>query len=118
MVDEPMTLREAILYFSDPVNWREYLVKRRWRMESSAGGAICREKHGAPQFTRKTGTIMEDSPIGLNKWLKAMWQVVNCKNGISSYDVHRATGIRQKSAWFMESGSLSTGDTSTNCRVR
>ena len=62
----------------------------------------CREKHDAPQFTLKTGTIMEDSPIGLDKWLMAMWQIVNCKNGISSYEVHRAIGITQKSAWFLD----------------
>ncbi len=51
-----------------------------------------REKHDAPQFTLKTGTIMEDLPIGLDKWMMAMWQIVNCKNGISSYEVHRAIG--------------------------
>ena len=62
----------------------------------------CREKHPLQQFTLKTGTIMEDSPIGLDKWLMAMWQIVNCKNGISSYEVHRAIGITQKSAWFMD----------------
>ena len=45
---------------------------------------------------------MEDSPIGLDKWLTAMWQIVNCKNGISSYEVHRAIGITQKSAWFLD----------------
>jgi hypothetical protein len=62
----------------------------------------CREKHDARQFTLKTGTIMEDSPIGLDKWLMAMWQIVNCKNGISSYEVHRDIGITQKSAWFLD----------------
>jgi transposase-like protein len=113
---EPTTLQEAIVYFSDPVNCREYLVKRRW-----SNGVVCprctgrdviflekynrwhcRAKHAAPQFTLKTGTIMEDSPLGLDKWLAAMWQIVNCKNGISSYEVHRAIGITQKSAWFMD----------------
>jgi transposase-like protein len=62
----------------------------------------CRAKHEAPQFTLKTGTIMEDSPIGLDKWLMVMWQIVNSKNGISSCEVHRAIGITQKSAWFMD----------------
>jgi transposase-like protein len=62
----------------------------------------CREGHDSPQFTLKTGTIMEDSPIGLDKWLMAMWQVVNSKNGISSCEVHRAIGITQKSAWFLD----------------
>lgn len=45
---------------------------------------------------------MEDSPIGLDKWLTAMWQIVNCKNGISSYEIHRAIGVTQKTAWFMD----------------
>jgi transposase-like protein len=54
------------------------------------------------KFSYKVGTIFEDSPLGLDKWLTAMWQIVNCKNGISSYEVHRALGITQKSAWFMD----------------
>ena len=62
----------------------------------------CREGHASPQFTLKTGTPMEDSPIGLDKWLTAMWQVVNCKNGVSSCEIARAIGITQKSAWFMD----------------
>ncbi len=116
MATEPKTLQEAILYFADPANCREYLVARRWPNGVSCPrcGSLnvlflekynrwhCREKHQAPQFTLKTGTIMEDSPIGIDKWLAAMWQVVNCKNGISSYEVHRAIGITQKSAWFMD----------------
>ncbi|MGA3196843.1 MAG: IS1595 family transposase, partial [Terriglobales bacterium] len=115
-MSEPKTLQEAILYFSDPANCREYLVARRW-----PDGVICprcgskdvlflekynrwhcRAKHDAPQFTLKTGTIMEESPIGLDKWLMAMWQIVNCKNGISSYEVAKAIGVTQKSAWFMD----------------
>jgi transposase-like protein len=113
---EPQTLQQAIIYFANPVNCREYLVARRWPNGVTCprcGSANvlflakynrwhCREKHSAPQFTLKTGTIMEDSPIGLDKWLAAMWQIVNCKNGISSYEVHRAIGITQKSAWFLD----------------
>lgn len=116
MNTEPKTLQDAIVYFSNPTNCRNYLVARRWpngvtcpRCESANVIFLenynrwhCREKHAAPQFTLKTGTIMEDSPIGLDKWLTAMWQIVNCKNGISSYEVHRAIGITQKSAWFMD----------------
>lgn len=55
----------------------------------------------ARQFSAKIGTIFEDSPIGLDKSLTAMWMIANCKNGISSYEVARAIGITQKSAWFM-----------------
>jgi transposase-like protein len=113
---EPTTLQEAIVYFSNPGNCREYLVARRWpngvtcpRCGSNDVLFLekynrwhCRERHNAPQFTLKTGTVMEDSPIGLDKWLTAMWQIVNCKNGISSCEVHRAIGVTQKSAWFMD----------------
>jgi transposase-like protein len=113
---EPKTLQSAIVYFSDPKNCREYLVARRWpdgvtcpRCGSKNVLFLekysrwhCREKHDAPQFTLKTGTIMEESPIGVDKWLTAMWQIVNCKNGISSYEVAKAIGVTQKSAWFMD----------------
>lgn len=116
MKHEPKTLQEAIVYFSNPANCREYLVARRWpngvtcpRCGSDNVLFLekynrwhCRQKHDAPQFTLKTGTIFEDSPLGLDKWLTAMWQIVNCKNGISSYEVHKAIGITQKSAWFMD----------------
>jgi transposase-like protein len=113
---EPTTLQKAVVFFADPVNCREYLVARRWpkgatcpRCESKNVLFLekynrwhCREKHGAPQFTLKTGTVMEDSPIGLDKWLMAMWMVVNCKNGVSSYEIHRALGVTQKTAWFLD----------------
>jgi hypothetical protein len=58
-------------------------------------------KHSRRQFSVKVGTIMEDSPIKLDKWLTAMWLISNAKNGISSYELHRAIGVTQKSAWFM-----------------
>jgi hypothetical protein len=116
MASEPNTLQEAILYFADPANCREYLVARRWPngVECPRCGSKdvlflekynrfhCRAKHAAPQFTLKTGTIMEDSPIGLDKWMMAMWQIVNCKNGVSSYEIHRAIGVTQKTAWFLD----------------
>jgi transposase-like protein len=113
---EPKSLQQAIIYFADPKNCREYLVARRWpdgvacpRCGSKNVLFLenynrwhCREKHSAPQFTLKTGTIFEDSPLGLDKWLTAMWMVVNCKNGVSSWEIHRALEITQKSAWFMD----------------
>jgi transposase-like protein len=116
MEKEPETLQEAILYFADPVNCREYLVARRWpkgvtcpRCGSDKVAFLekynrwqCSVTHAARQFTSKTGTIFEDSPISLDKWLLAMWQVVNCKNGVSSYEIARATGVTQKTAWFMD----------------
>jgi transposase-like protein len=61
----------------------------------------CFEKHPRAKFSLKVGTIFEDSPIGLEKWLPAMWLIVNAKNGISSWEVHRALGVTQKTAWFM-----------------
>jgi transposase-like protein len=116
MEKEPTTLQEAILYFSNPANCREYMVARRWpngvtcprcgsdkvAFSEKHNRWQCGKSHDRRQFTLKTGTVMEDSPIGLDKWLMAMWQVVNSKNGISSWEVHRAIGITQKSAWFMD----------------
>jgi ISXO2 transposase-like protein/transposase-like zinc ribbon protein len=113
---EPTTLQQAIIYFADPVNCREYLVARRWPKGVTCPRCgsqnvlflekynrwHCREKHEAPQFTLKTGTVMEDSPINLSKWLMAMWMVVNCKNGVSSYEIAKATGVTQKTAWFLD----------------
>jgi len=110
------TLKEAIEYFSNPPNCREYIVARRWPngVECPRCGSKnvtflekynrwqCSARHDGRQFTAKTGTIFEDSPLSLDKWLMAMWQVVNCKNGVSSHEVHRAIGISQKSAWFMD----------------
>ncbi len=62
----------------------------------------CRETHPKRQFSAKVGTIFEDSPIDLGKWFAAIWMVANCKNGISSYEMHRALGVTQKTAWFMD----------------
>ena len=115
-VYEPTTLQEAIIFFASPANCLDYLVAQRWPdgvtcPKCGSKNVVfleaynrwkCREGHDSPQFTLKTGTIMEDSPIGLDKWLMAMWQVVNSKNGISSCEVHRAIGITQKSAWFLD----------------
>jgi transposase-like protein len=113
---EPTTLQEAIIYFSDPANCREWIIPRRWPngVECPRCGSKkvtflekynrwqCGARHASRQFTVKTGTIFEDSPISLDKWLAAMWQVVNDRNGISSYEVHRMIGVSQKTAWFMD----------------
>ncbi len=110
----PHTLQEAIIYFSDVQRCFEYAVNLRWEN----GAVICprcgSDKHSfistrrlwsckgcKKQFTIKVGTVMEDSPISLDKWMGAMWMLANCKNGVSSYEVHRSLGITQKSAWFM-----------------
>jgi len=115
MTAEPKTLQEAIVYFSDPKNCISYLAARRWKdgvvcptcgsknvsFLESRGLWQCKTRHPKAQFSIKVGTIFEDSPISLDKWLLAMWQLANCKNGISSYEIHRAIGVSQKTAWFM-----------------
>ena len=115
-MEAPRTLQEAILYFQDFENCKSFMVDLRWPdgavkcPECGSDHVVylatqrrwkCYAKHPRPQFTLKTGTIFEDSPIGLDKWLTAAWLIVNCKNGISSYEVARAIGVTQKSAWFM-----------------
>jgi transposase-like protein len=113
---EPQTLQEAIIYFASPDNCLAYPARKRWpngvtcptcgsqnvTFLANQRRWKCKGNHERPQFSVKVGTVMEDSPIGLDKWLMAMWQIVNCKNGISSYEVHRAIGITQKSAWFLD----------------
>jgi transposase-like protein len=113
---EPQSLQAAIVYFSDPDRALAYMVTRRWRdgvilcPTCGASGVRyiatrrlfeCKEKHPKRQFSVKVGTVMEDSAISLDKWLMAFWMVANCKNGVSSYEIHRAIGVTQKSAWFM-----------------
>src|SRR5258708_29567760 len=116
MSKAPKTLQQAILHFSDLENCREYMVKLRWpdgivRCPQCGSDNVdylpnarvykCYEKHGRAKFSLKVGTIFEDSPISLEKWLPVMWMLVNCKNGISSWEIHRAIGVTQKTAWFM-----------------
>jgi transposase-like protein len=111
----PKTLTEAVKFFADPTNCREYLVARRWPngvtcptcgsktvyFDSSRNGWECKTRHPKRKFTLKTGTIFEDSPLGLDKWLPTVWMIANCKNGVSSWEIHRAIGVTQKTAWFM-----------------
>jgi transposase-like protein len=115
MVHEPKTLQQAIQYFTDPQNCLDYLVARRWpdgvvcptcgsenvAFVPSRRVWQCKTRHAKCQFSVKVGTIFEDSAIPLDKWLAAMWMIANCKNGVSSWEIHRALGVTQKSAWFM-----------------
>ncbi len=112
---EPQTLQEAVSYFSDPDNCLAYLVPRIWpdgvtcptcgrtdaKFLDNQRRWQCKSVHKKRQFSAKVGTIFEDSPIPLEKWLPAVWALVNCKNGISSWELHRMMGVTQKTAWFM-----------------
>ncbi len=110
----PETLIEAVRYFSDLDTCHQFAVSLRW-----ANGPVC-PRCGAmdsssfvktrriynclackKQYSVKVGTIFEDSPLGLDKWFVAMWLLVNCKNGVSSYEIARDLGVTQKTAWFM-----------------
>ena len=112
----PKTLQQAIQFFTDPDNCRQFMIAIRWNdglvrcphcdatkvtYLENAKVYRCYGDHPKQKFSLKVGTVMEDSPIGLDKWLPVMWMMVNCKNGISSYEVARAIGVTQKSAWFM-----------------
>src|SRR5215212_11493281 len=110
---KPTTLLEAVQYFSDPDRALDFVVHMRWpdgvrcpycgtdAVGFIATRRIWRCKPCKKQFSAKVGTIFEDSPIGFEKWLPAMWLICNAKNGISSYELHRSIGVTQKSAWFM-----------------
>ncbi len=98
----PKTLLEAIRYFSNPDNCLNFMAELRW-----PDGVTCPHcDHDQVMFLKtrriiKTGTVLEDSPIGLDKWLSAIWMIVNNKNGKSSYEMASDLGITQKSAWFL-----------------
>ena len=114
-IQTPESLQEAIIYFSDEDRCIDYLVAMRWPdgvtcprcgRENVPYLATqrrwqCKTKHPRRQFSVKVGTVMEDSPISLTKWLPAMWMLANCKNGISSYELARDIKVTQKTAWFM-----------------
>lgn len=111
----PVTLQQAIIYFSDPDRSLDYMANLLWPngVECPTCGrkdvkflAVqrkwqCKSVHAKRQFSAKVGTIFEDSPIPLDKWLTAVWMICNCKNGVSSYEIGRTIGVTQKSAWFM-----------------
>ncbi len=117
MASAPKTLQEAVLYFADYENCKNFLVSLRWadgtvRCPQCGSEKVtylqnarlwkCYGDHERTKFSLKTGTIMEDSPISVDKWLTAMWLIVNCKNGISSCEIAKDIGITQKSAWFLD----------------
>jgi transposase-like protein len=115
-INQPKTLQEAVIYFADPNHALAYMTELRW-----PDGVVvcptcgrkdvvflhnqrkwqCKSTHAKRQFSAKVGTIFEDSPIPLEKWLVVVWMISNCKNGVSSYEIARTIGVTQKSAWFM-----------------
>src|ERR1700680_1603028 len=112
----PRTLLEAVNHFSDFENCKTFMVALRWpdgvvkcpRCQSdnvdylpNAKVFKCYQKHAQQKFSLKVGTIFEDSPIALEKWLPVMWLISNFKNGISSYEVHRVIGVPPQHARFM-----------------
>jgi transposase-like protein len=115
-METPKTLQEAVQFFTDFENCRQFMIAVRWpdgimRCPTCGSEKVtylqkarlykCYGDHPRPKFSLKVGTVFEDSPIALEKWLPAFWLVVNCKNGISSWEIHRALGVTQKTAWFM-----------------
>ena len=110
----PKNLLEAIRFFADLDVATDFAAKLRWpdghpvcpRCQSKENGYVksrrvwqckgCRK-----QFSVKLGTFMEDSPLGLDKWMAGMWMIANCKNGVSSHEIARSLGITQKTAWFL-----------------
>lgn len=112
----PQTLHDAIKYFADEERALEFMKSIRWpdgvvkcpRCGSKDVSFLstrkiwkCKAQHEKQQFSAKVGTVMEDSPIALDKWLCGFWLIANAKNGISSYELHRSIGVTQKTAWFM-----------------
>src|SRR5579862_361533 len=111
----PKTLIEAITMYSDERTAVDTMAAMRWPNGATCPHCgsrevhflekynrwECKNKHAKRQFTVKVGTVFEDSPISVGKWLMAIWMLTSDKNGISSYEIHRAIGVTQKTAWFM-----------------
>jgi transposase-like protein len=112
-METPQTLQEAIQYYSDEQVCIDAVAKMRW-----PDGPVCpacghkehyylktqrrwKCKDCHKQFTVKLGTVFEESPISLTKWLPALWMLISCKNGVSSYEISRSLGVSQKAGWFM-----------------
>ena len=112
---EPESLQEAVIYFSNPDNCIDYLAIHRWpngvicptcgseKVKFNPARRLwqCASHHAKRQFSVKVGSICEDSPIGLDKWLLALWLITNCKNGISSCELAKDVKVTQRTAWFM-----------------
>ena len=139
-METPKTLLDAVTFFADYENCRKFMIAVRWSdgvvrcpycdatkltYLENARVYRCYGNHAKQKFSLKVGTIFEDSAIGLEKWLPAAWLISNCKNGISSYELARALGVTQKSAWHMlhrlreamsdESGKLGGDGTPVEC---
>ena len=112
----PKTLHDAIKYFADEDRALDFMRSIRWpdgKVTCPTCGSTdvsflstrriwkCKNAHAKRQFSVKVGTVLEDSPIALDKWLCGFWLIANAKNGISSYELHRSIGVTQKTAWFM-----------------
>jgi hypothetical protein len=112
----PKTLQQAIQFFTDYENCRQFMIAMRWEDGTvrcprcgsdkvsyleKAKLYFCPTNHPKQKFSLKVGTVLEDSPIGLEKWFPVFWMLSNCRNGVSSYEVSRSIGVTQKSAWFM-----------------
>jgi transposase-like protein len=135
MSKAPKTLQEAVIHFADAENCREFMAKLRWpdgKPKCPACGSedvsylpnakvykcFAKPAHEKAKFSLKVATIFEASPIGLDKWLPVMWMLVNCKNGVSSWEIHRAVGVTQKTAWFMlQRGRLAMQDDRTGGKL-
>ncbi len=113
-MEHPKTLQAAIQYYSNEQVCIDAVAAMRWPDGKPTCPACGKQEHWYlktqrrwkckecwKQFSVKVGTVFEESPLGLDKWLVTLWMLVNCKNGVSSYEVHRAIGVTQKSAWFM-----------------
>ena len=113
--ETPKSLLEAIRYFTDLDVCVDFVASLRWpdgvTCPHCAGKKVsylssrriwkCMNKDCLKQFSVKTQSVFEDSPVPLDKWMVAVWMVVNCRNGVSSYEIARVVKVTQKSAWFM-----------------
>src|ERR1035441_4780241 len=132
-MEAPKTLQQAIQYFSDEQTCIDAVAFMRWPEDGPCCPDCLGDNRKNPyylktqrrwkcrycrrQFSVKVETIFEDSPISLQKWLPALWMLVSCKNGVSSYEIHRALGVSQKTGWFMLHRLRLALKTQSSCRT-
>lgn len=109
----PQTFQEAVKYFSDPEVANQFMARLRWPDGPSCPNCGSKEhsylksrrlwkcKNCKKQYSVRVGSVLEDSPLPLDKWLLAIWEIANCSNGISSVELAKKIGVTQKSAWFL-----------------
>ena len=112
---ETLSLYDFFKKFPDEEASRLYFENGRWAAGKycphcgSFGVSECKDhkpmayrcKDCRKHFSVRTGTVLEESRLPLQKWLMAIYMMTNARKGIPSTQMAKELGITQKSAWFL-----------------